>query len=78
MLDYRRATSLICQTTLRSVLGESDLLSTNGEAHWIRGAYMINKQVQFELRHIFQERLLRTGPENRWLNRLQFDVHYRF
>ena len=25
VLDYRRATSLICQTTLRSVLGESDL-----------------------------------------------------
>lgn len=61
-----------------SVFGESDVPATNSVNHWIRGSYMINRQVMLEVRHMFQRRLLRTGPEDRVLNRLQVDVHYRF
>ena len=39
---------------------------------------MINRQVMLDVRHMLQKRLITVGPEDRWLNRLQVDIHYRF
>jgi hypothetical protein len=61
-----------------SVFVESDILQTNALNHRITGSYSYLKNVVLETQYIWSRRLQTTSPENRWLNRIQFDVIYKF
>jgi hypothetical protein len=61
-----------------SVFMESDFLQTNGLNHRFTVSHTALKAVLVESQFILSRRLHTTSPENRWLNRLQFDVIYRF
>lgn len=61
-----------------SVFMESDVIQTNGVAHWATASYMIRKNIEISGRYFLIRRLQTLSPENRWLNRFQFDVLYSF
>jgi hypothetical protein len=61
-----------------SVFVESDVIQTNGVNHWVAGSYMIRRNVEFAVKYFLERRLQTTSPVNRWLNRYQVDMSYRF
>jgi hypothetical protein len=61
-----------------SVFVESDILQTNSLNHRISASYSYLRNVVFETQYILSRRLQTLSPENRWLNRLQVDVIYKF
>jgi len=59
----------------------SDILASNSRAHVPTIAYQIANNVTAQWTGLFSQRankLLLTSPENRYLNRMQFDVIYKF
>ncbi len=62
-----------------SAFMESDVtLQTNSLAHVMSASYMLRKQIQLQWNYYLTRRLQSTAVENRWLNRFQFDVIYKF
>jgi hypothetical protein len=61
-----------------SVFVESDILQTNALNHRVTASYSYLRNVVFEMQYILSRRLQTTSPVNRWLNRFQFDVIYKF
>jgi hypothetical protein len=62
-----------------SFLMESDVaIQTNSLAHIVSGSYMLRRNVQLQTNYFLTRRLQTNSPENRWLNRFQFDVIYKF
>jgi len=61
-----------------SVFVESDFLQTNALNHRVTASYSYLKNVVLETQYILSRRLQTTSPVNRWLNRVQVDVIYRF
>jgi hypothetical protein len=61
-----------------SVFMESDILQTNAINHRASVSYMFNKQVELDTQYIWSRRLQTTSSVNRWLNRLQVDIIYKF
>lgn len=59
----------------------SDILGSNSRAHMPTVAYQIANNVTFQWSGLFTQRanqVVLTSPENRYLNRMQFDVIYKF
>lgn len=59
----------------------SDILASNSRAHMPTVGYQIANNVMFQWTGLFSQRankLVLTSPENRYLNRMQFDVIYKF
>ena len=59
----------------------SDILASNSRAHIPTFGYQIADAVTFQWTGLFSQRANRVvllSPSNRWLNRMQFDVMYRF
>jgi hypothetical protein len=62
-----------------SVFMDSEMIiQTNSVSHAVRGAYMLNKQVQLNARYLLHRRLQTVLPVNRWQNHVQVDMIYRF
>lgn len=65
--------------TFPSVFMESNVsLQTNSLAHIMEGGYMFNSRVLLKSRLSLTRRLETLAPVNRWQNRLQVDLTYRF
>ncbi|HEX5732584.1 MAG TPA: putative porin [Blastocatellia bacterium] len=59
----------------------SDILASNSRAHMPTFAYQVANGVTLQWTGLFSQRANRVvlqSPSNRWLNRMQFDVLYRF
>lgn len=59
----------------------SDILASNSRAHMPTVAYQIANNVQFQWSGLFSQRankIVLTSLDNRYINRLQFDVIYKF
>jgi hypothetical protein len=59
----------------------SDILASNSRAHIPTAAYQVANGVTLQWTGLFSQRankLAPTSPFNRWLNRMQFDVVYKF
>jgi hypothetical protein len=59
----------------------SDILASNSRAHIPTFGYQIANAVTFQWTGLFSQRVNRVvlqSPSNRWLNRMQFDVMYKF
>jgi hypothetical protein len=59
----------------------SDILASNSRAHMPTVAYQIANNVMFQWTGLFSQRankIVQTSPENRYLNRMQFDFIYKF
>jgi len=59
----------------------SDILASNSRAHMPTFAYQVANNVTLQWSGLFSQRANRVviaSPENRFLNRMQFDVLYRF
>lgn len=62
-----------------SVFMESEfVIPTNAVTHATRVSYVIQKQVQFDVRYLLHRRLETTALVNRWLQHIQFNLLYRF
>ena len=59
----------------------SDILASNSRAHMLTFAYVPRNSVVLQWTGIFSQRANKVfllSPVNRWLNRMQFDVIYKF
>lgn len=59
----------------------SDILASNSRAHMPTVAYQIANNVQFQWTGLFSQRankIVPTSVDNRYINRMQFDVIYKF
>lgn len=59
----------------------SDILASNSRAHMPTFGYQVANGVTLQWTGLFSQRVNRVvplSPSNRWLNRMQFDVLYRF
>lgn len=59
----------------------SDILASNSRAHMPTVAYQIANNVQFQWTGLFSQRankIVLTSLDNRYINRMQFDVIYKF
>ena len=59
----------------------SDILASNSRAHMPTVGYQIANNVMFQWTGLFSQRankIVLTSPENRYINRMQFDVIYKF
>jgi Putative porin len=59
----------------------SDILASNSRAHMPTVAYQLANGVTLQWTGLFSQRVNRvvlTSPENRYINRMQFDVIYKF
>ncbi|HXU36347.1 MAG TPA: putative porin [Blastocatellia bacterium] len=59
----------------------SDILASNSRAHMPTVAYQIANNVQFQWTGLFSQRankIVLNSPDNRYINRMQFDVIYKF
>ena len=59
----------------------SDILASNSRAHMPTVGYQIATNVMFQWTGLFSQRankVVLTSPDNRYINRMQFDVIYKF
>jgi hypothetical protein len=59
----------------------SDILASNSRAHMPTVGYQIANNVMFQWTGLFSQRankIVLASPENRYVNRMQFDVIYKF
>lgn len=59
----------------------SDILASNSRAHMPTVGYQIANNVMFQWSGLFSQRankIVLTSPDNRYINRMQFDVIYKF
>lgn len=59
----------------------SDILASNSRTHMPTAAYVVHDGVVFQWTGLFSQRANKVfplSPVNRWLNRMQFDVIYKF
>jgi hypothetical protein len=61
-----------------SVFVDADLQQTNSNAHRLMFGYTLQPKIGFDFQYILHRKLESTAIDSRWLNRVQFDVTYRF